>query len=166
MDLVTFSRFRAASMRSSPRRRAAQRRNFVARGWRVWLGSVLVTVLVAAPLLAIVHQASEGHAVCEHGALIETGHVGAHQPADPASSSSETPEFQADPGALHDHVHCTVATLAKASATVVPPVGTVTAELEIARVHSFDVEPRSERAVLENAPKTSPPETSAQRLTV
>jgi hypothetical protein len=124
----------------------------------------LVTVLAVAPLLASIHQASTRHAVCEHGALIETGH--AHAPRVLDQGSTETSEVQADPGALHDHVHCTVATLAKASATVVPPVGMVTAALETARVQSYDVEPRSERAVLENAPKTSPPETSAQRLTV
>jgi hypothetical protein len=124
----------------------------------------LVTVLAVAPLFAVFHQASTRHAVCEHGALIETDHATVDRVPDDEPSSSRTREFQTGDAAVHDHVHCTVATLAKASATILPPTRTVTAALEIARVESFDVELASERAVLDNAPKTSPPEEQIQAL--
>jgi hypothetical protein len=123
----------------------------------------LVTVLAVAPLLAIFHQASVRHAVCEHGDLIESGHH-----ADVATAASAAGEataardaFQPESApAAHGHSHCSVGTLAKAGAGVVAPSAAVRAPPESTVLVIVRRMVAHVRPVLPSAPKTSPPSVS------
>jgi len=127
-----------------------------------------VTVLALAPLLAIFHQASTRHAVCEHGALIEPDHAEKHAPEASGaganrSASEEAPSegataFRADSTpVVHGHAHCTVGTLARAGTGVIPQASFIASSLSL-----LAPEPRTcalprTRQILSIAPKTSPP---------
>jgi hypothetical protein len=116
-----------------------------------------VTVLAIAPLLAILHQASVRHAVCEHGDVIETG--AAHEAAAPVpTEGTSLDSFQADSEpATHDHAHCSVGTLAKSGAGVIAPASVAGALAEVVVLDLVRVEVVRPRPVLASAPKTSPP---------
>jgi hypothetical protein len=125
-----------------------------------WLASLMVTVLAIAPLLAIFHQASVRHAVCEHGDLIESAHhaeaASERSAADEAGAGSAG--FQPDSApAVHGHNHCSVGTLAKAGAGIVAPAAGVRAASESFVVPVVRREVAYARPVLPSAPKTSPP---------
>ena len=117
----------------------------------------MVTVLAIAPLLALLHQASVRHAVCEHGDVIETGAV--HEAAAPAPAErTALDSFQADPEPVaHDHAHCSVGTLAKSGTGVIAPAAFAGALSEAAPLDLVHVEVVHPRSVLPSAPKTSPP---------
>jgi hypothetical protein len=117
----------------------------------------MVTVLAIAPLLAIFHQASVRHAVCEHGDVIETGAV--HEAAAPTPhEGAALDSFQADSEpAAHGHAHCSVGTLAKSGTGVIPPAAVAGALSEAVELDLVHVEVVRPRPVLPSAPKTSPP---------
>jgi hypothetical protein len=119
----------------------------------------MVTVLAVAPLLAILHQASTRHAVCEHGALVESDHGSADvAPVDVSSDRTEgAPSCEADSTALHSHTHCAVGTLARAGVGVAAPVAGVVASLATWLAAHAPSERPFAHAILADAPKTSPP---------
>jgi len=131
-----------------------------------WLAALTMTVLALSPLLAMFHQISSHHAVCEHGELVESGH-GAFSPDDwrvgnaPVgrdADSAPASDARADSAAVrHGHSHCSVGTLAKNNIGVLPGVRIVTALSEIAveELHPCGLAYR--RPLLFSAPKTSPP---------
>jgi hypothetical protein len=132
-----------------------------------WLAALTMTVLAASPLLAIFHQISSRHAVCEHGELVESGHSGistdrwAGVSGEWARGASDgVPEPMVRPASdavTHGHSHCSLGTLARSNVGLVACAEVVTAALESV----IDGEHRGEiafiRTVLLTAPKTSPP---------
>lgn len=155
MRVDTPPRFQATP---TPRRRA---------WWRAWVASLTVTVLAIAPLLAILHQISAPHAVCEHGQLVESGHenldVATIVEAMAEGSRDDRPTaVDVDSNTVeHGHRHCSVGTLARSS----PGRGArLDALAELSATTSWSpsrVEVAVVRHVLLNAPKTSPPAISA-----
>jgi hypothetical protein len=119
----------------------------------------MVTVLAIAPLLAIFHQASVRHAVCEHGDLIESAHhaEGASEAAATGDASAVRGFQPASAPAVHGHDHCSVGTLAKAGTGIVAPAAAVRASSESVVVETVRREVAYTRPVLPSAPKTSPP---------
>ena len=131
-----------------------------------WLAALTMTVLAVSPLLAIFHQISARHAVCEHGQLVESDHSGipvsnslagnesARGDAEDAPTSDVRPDSDAD---RHAHSHCSVGTLAKNSAGLLAATRVVTVLSDgvagDARPSAFSYA----RPVLFAAPKTSPP---------
>jgi hypothetical protein len=136
------------------------------------LASLTVTVLAVAPLLAIFHQASTRHAVCEHGALIEPDHAAAHSPessgvgdnrsaSDDARADGAT-AFRADSTpVVHGHAHCMVGTLARAGTGVISPTSFVASSLSLLVSAPRPRALRGVRPILSIAPKTSPPASQA-----
>src|SRR5262245_60247241 len=100
-----------------PRRRA-----LAVPAWRAWVASWALVVLAVAPLLAIFHQASVRHAVCEDGDLIEPD-ARAHDALGRESSASRSENALDTDSAssVHGHAHCQVGTLAKTAARAVAP---------------------------------------------
>jgi hypothetical protein len=133
----------------------------------------MVAVIVLAPLLGIFHRASVGHAVCEHGDLIEPVH-GLEHASETASirfdepGPNDAPSYrglqlrEGSGSASHDHTHCQVGTLAKAGVGILSSTSILDRFLRAAApvLHgSGDVSVH--RCVLASAPKTSPPSLSA-----
>ena len=127
----------------------------------------MVTVLAVAPLIAIFHQASTRHAVCEHGALVEPEHAPWRAESPDATDvfarsddrvSNGGPALESDEGAsLHGHTHCSVGTLLRSGIGVVAPVCAIFSLLSDAPVERAACEVGRTRNVLAEAPKTSPP---------
>jgi hypothetical protein len=151
--------------RSRPRKVIATR-NRRASGY-AWLAALTMTVLAVTPLLAIFHQLSTRHAVCEHGELIESGH-GEVGPVDGLGMSARTTrDTQTAPtsdirpasdSALHGHSHCSLGTLARNSAALPPCAKVITGLSQVAASVLYDGEVAYVRTILLNAPKTSPPD--------
>ena len=138
---------------STPRRRAL---------WRAWVATLTVTVLAIAPLLAILHQISARHAVCEHGQLVESGHenfdftrLGAV--ADPAGGEANTTVDAESDSAEHGHRHCSLGTLARAGAGECPRAELIAELLPGGTWSPVDRDFAVAVTTLSNAPKTSPP---------
>jgi hypothetical protein len=124
-----------------------------------------MTVLAVTPLLVIFHQISSPHAVCEHGELVESGDIRladdrgdldgnmAARDAKGASTSLVRP----DSDAPTSHSHCSVGTLAKHSAALLPCTQVVAALSEVAAHGLHPCEFAYLRTILLSAPKTSPP---------
>ena len=138
---------------STPRRRAL---------WRAWVASLTVTVRAIAPVLAILHQISARHAVCEHGQLVESGHenfdiarLGAV--ADPAAGETNATVDAESDSAEHGHRHCSLGTLARAGAGECPRAELIAELSPCGTWAPVDREFAVDDATLSNAPKTSPP---------
>jgi hypothetical protein len=119
--------------------------------------------LAVAPLLAIFHQASVRHAVCEHGDLIESDSRATHDDSVASRAGVDAAlgavaRFLADEApAAHGHTHCSVGTLAKSAARVVAPAAALEALADDVLAVPLHGEVAYLRPVLPNAPKTSPP---------
>jgi hypothetical protein len=133
----------------------------------------MVAVVALAPLLGTFHRASVGHAVCEHGDLIEPAHGLGHasqaagirfdEPGPGDAASNRGLQLREDSSsASHDHAHCQVGTLAKAGVGMLSSTS-LFARLLRAGAPAFhgsgDIS--LHRCVLASAPKTSPPSLSA-----
>jgi hypothetical protein len=126
-----------------------------------------MTVLAASPLLAIFHQISSRHAVCEHGELVESGHSGISTDGWASASgewargaSDGAPESNIRPasdGVIHGHSHCSLGTLVRNNVGLVACAEVITAPLESVIVSEHGGEIALVRAILLAAPKTSPP---------
>jgi hypothetical protein len=132
-----------------------------------WLAALTMTVIAVSPLLAMFHRISAGHAVCEHGELVESGHGGvsanngavaksawARRAADSTPPSDIRPDSEP---ALHGHSHCSVGTLAKNSVSLLPGAQVVARLAEVAAGGARHCEFAYIRTILLTAPKTSPP---------
>ena len=136
-----------------------------------WLAAVTMTVLAVSPLLAIVHQISARHAVCEHGELVESDHAaiagqaagsfGAEMTRSDAESAPASGVRPDSEGVRHGHSHCSVGTLAKNSVSLLPATQVVTVLAEAAASGAPHCEFPHVRTVLLAAPKTSPPPLAA-----
>jgi hypothetical protein len=126
-----------------------------------------VTVLAVAPLLAIFHQASTHHTVCEHGALIEPEQASAHgtgaanvdvdSASDDAFAGAPTAIRRDSGSELHGHTHCAVGTLARAGAGAISSTSFFVSLLSIAAPEVRSFPSPHVRPILTIAPKTSPP---------
>jgi hypothetical protein len=151
--------------RSRPRSTLATRRR--RGGGAVWLAAFTISLLAVTPLLAIFHQISARHAVCEHGELVESGHNGISpiefgvlkaEPAAPDTSTAPRTGIRAESEATaHGHSHCSVGTLAKNNVGVLPCDDGVRVMCEIALSNPHRAEFAYLRTILLSAPKTSPP---------
>jgi hypothetical protein len=126
-----------------------------------------MTVLALCPLLALFHQISARHAVCEHGELVESDHTGI-APQGGASSGVETTLTDAERAAAtdvrpdseavrHGHNHCSIGTLVKNSVVLLPSTQVVTVLNELVAPWAHHCELPYVRTALLAAPKTSPP---------
>jgi len=126
-----------------------------------------MTVLAVSPLLAMFHQISARHAVCEHGQLVESDHVGialstggstgiemTRTDAETAPATDVRPDSESG---RHGHNHCSVGTLAKNSVVLLPSTQIVSVLGELAAPLAHHGELPHVRTVLLAAPKTSPP---------
>jgi hypothetical protein len=127
-----------------------------------WFASLTVAVLVSAPLLAIFHQISVRHEVCEHGELVESGPAPLN--AMTASWAERTAERARGPAVrgeseeiIHGHDHCSLGTLAKNSVGTVNGVAWLDFSSTSTFSRSFARKLFTVRDLLFNAPKTSPP---------
>jgi hypothetical protein len=130
------------------------------------LAALTMAVLAVTPLLAIFHLISSPHAVCEHGELVETGDI--RLSGDPAGLDADMAARDAKGAATSlirsdsdgdraSHSHCSVGTLAKHSAGLLPCTHVVAALSEVAAHGIHHREFAYLRTILFSAPKTSPP---------
>jgi hypothetical protein len=135
--------------------------------WRAWVASLTVTLLAIAPLLAIFHQISARHAVCEHGQLVESGHEGLDVAtiiealAEGSRDDLQTAVDVDSDSAEHGHRHCSVGTLVRSSAVACAAPEVLAELLSRAAPSPRRVDSPIVRPVLLSAPKTSPPAISA-----
>jgi ABC-type glutathione transport system ATPase component len=136
-------------------------------GGVAWLAALTMTVLAVSPLLAIFHQISARHAVCEHGELVESGDSGFSaearadldaQTAARDRQSAPASEIRPDSDvALHSHSHCSVGTLAKHNVGLLSCTQVVAALSEVRVGAPHPGEFAYVHNILFSAPKTSPP---------
>ena len=149
--------------RSRPRKVISTRRRRT--GGYAWLAALTMTVLAVSPLLAMFHQISARHAVCEHGELVESGHgafsgdlAGIAQMAGRDAESMPASDIRpASDTVLHGHSHCSLGTLAKNNVGILPCSQVVTALSEVALGAPHHCEFAYVQTILLSAPKTSPP---------
>jgi hypothetical protein len=150
--------------RSRPPTAIATRRRRAGRN--AWLAALTMTVLAVTPLLALFHQISAPHSVCEHGELVESSDshfssedwVGVVDPAANQGQTAPASEIRPDSdSALHGHSHCSVGTLAKNSVALLLVTQVVTAMREASIGGQHDAAFPYLQTILFNAPKTSPP---------
>ena len=130
-----------------------------ARRLRIVVLALGALVVLLGPLLSLQHKAAERHATCEHGAEIHIGTAGVDVAVDDHGTQGRDAARPSpgEPPAHEDHHHCSVITTAPAVAGDGGPALAATRLAALAAPHSIPDDAPHGRAVLANAPKTSPP---------
>ena len=122
-----------------------------------WVAAALCIAWIAEPIAAAAHDASTGHAICEHGALVDVL-------VDAALKSGE-PEQQALVGPLAAdsavHAHCSTAAIVRGREGVVHATRAVNAVAFHPLAQARPAPARPGLAPVVVAPKTSPPQAAS-----
>jgi hypothetical protein len=118
-----------------------------------WLAALLV---VGAPLARAAHLLLVPHTVCEHGELVHAPHSAATER--PPSRAAVRGDASGDADGSLDHDHCLTVGQSSHDATATVPAPTVLLDVPPAgSPHSSAISLADPRAILDRAPKTSPP---------